>query len=231
MSPGQTIAYISDVGAGKLKPLFIAGSAVTTVTLDLSFLAERYLRHNGRLVPNTSVGEKVLDILAIIFAVIGTAGLILLSIFDTRRHPKLHDIFLLLFIAGYLISAIFICWEYQRLGIKHRQHRVLRASFWLKLTFILVEFFLAVVFASTTFTHHYDVAAVFEWIIAFVFTAYAVSFLLDLLPAVRTKSHDKRFNKHEMQDLAERGHNGNGVANGNGNGYANGNGRQSPGHF
>lgn len=41
--------------------------------------------------------------------------------------------------AGYIISAIFICAEYQRLGIHFREHRVLRASFWLKLAFILVE--------------------------------------------------------------------------------------------
>ena len=41
--------------------------------------------------------------------------------------------------AGYVISAIFICAEYQRLGVHFRQHRVLRASFWMKLAFILVE--------------------------------------------------------------------------------------------
>lgn len=51
-------------------------------------------------------------------ALVGTCGLILLSIFDTWRHPHLHDIFLLLFIVGYVVSAIFICAEYQRLGIR-----------------------------------------------------------------------------------------------------------------
>lgn len=117
MSAGTSIAYISNVGAGELKPLFIAGSVVTTVTLDLSFAAERWLRHRGRLVPNSSLGEKVLAVLTIIFALVGTAGLILLSIFDVAAHKKMHDIFLLLFIAGYLLSAVFICWEYQRLGI------------------------------------------------------------------------------------------------------------------
>ena len=117
MSEGQSIAYISDIGADRLKPLFIAGACVTTVFLDLSFVAERWLRHNGRLVPNGSLGQKILAFLTIVFAIVGTAGLILLSIFDTLRHNRLHDIFLLLFIAGYLLSAIFICWEYQRLGI------------------------------------------------------------------------------------------------------------------
>lgn len=45
----QRIAYISDVGASGLKPLFIAGSAVSTWSFALTFIAERWLRHKGRL--------------------------------------------------------------------------------------------------------------------------------------------------------------------------------------
>lgn len=123
MEPGQTIAYISDVGATRLKPLFIAGCCITTVFLDLSFLSDRWLRHRGRLVPEITVAQKVLSALTIFWAIVGTAGLILLSIFDTLHHPKLHDIFLLLFMGGYVLSAIFICWEYQRLG--HRMSTIL----------------------------------------------------------------------------------------------------------
>jgi Frag1/DRAM/Sfk1 family len=118
MDPEQSIAYISDVGAAGLKPLFITGSVITTIFLDLAFVSERWLRHRGRLARNIAQTEIVLTILSMIFAVVGTAGLILLSIFDTERYPRLHDIVLLLFIAGYLLSAIFLCWEYQRLGIR-----------------------------------------------------------------------------------------------------------------
>jgi len=70
--------------------------------------------------------------------------LILLTIFDTLRHPHLHDGFLVIFIGGYIITAIFICAEYQRLGIHYREYRVLRLSFWFKLFFILVEIALVV---------------------------------------------------------------------------------------
>lgn len=142
MAPDSDIAYISDIGAATLKPLFIAGSCVTTVTFDLAFVAERWLRHNGRLVPNTSRGEKALAILTILFAVLGTAGLILLSIFDTKRHHQLHYIFLLLFIVGYLLSAICTCWEYQRLGIStcnHFSSFFLSPFFFLLLTFLLLS--------------------------------------------------------------------------------------------
>lgn len=184
MSPDASIAYISDVGAQSLKPLFIAGSVVTTIFLDASFISERCLRHSGSLVPNTSAFQKTMSGLSMAFAVLGTAGLILLSIFDTLRHPNLHDIFLLLFIAGYIFSAIFVCAEYQRLGVHFREHRILRASFWTKLSFIILEVLLTIAFASCTFKGAYNVAAVLEWIIAFIFTFYVGSFFIDLIPAL-----------------------------------------------
>ncbi|KAL8731357.1 MAG: hypothetical protein Q9166_003449 [cf. Caloplaca sp. 2 TL-2023] len=185
MEPNQSIAYISDIGAQGLQPLFIAGACVTTIFLDLSFAAERWLRHTGRLAKNMGRAEKILSGLSIFFAIGGTLGLILLSIFDTVSHPRLHNGFLLLFIAGYVISATFICAEYQRLGVHFRQHRVLRASFWMKLFFIIVEVLLAAVFIGTSFTNNRSIAAVFEWIIALIFTFYVLTFFVDLLPASR----------------------------------------------
>jgi Frag1/DRAM/Sfk1 family len=189
MSPTQHFAYISDIGAQYLKPLFIAGCVLTVITLDASIIASRWLRHRGYLVRNTSRGEKILSGLAIGFALVGAAGLILLSIFDTLRHPKLHDGFLLFFIGGYVLSAIFSCAEYQRLGVKKRQHRVLRISFWIKLAFVVVELLLAICFASLTFTHNQQSAAYFEWVIAFIFTLWVLSFAIDLLPVVRRGDH------------------------------------------
>ncbi|KAK4203744.1 Frag1/DRAM/Sfk1 family-domain-containing protein [Triangularia verruculosa] len=187
MAESQHIAYISDVGASTLKPLFITGCVLTTIFLDISFGADYYLRHKGRLVPNQTRTEKVLSFLTIGFAIIGTAGLILLSVFDTARHPKLHNIFLLFFIAGYVLSAIFICWEYQRLGQHYKHHHHLSTSFWIKLTFVIVEILLAIAFVSCTFTKHYNAGAVLEWVIAFIFSAYVFSFVVDLWPAIHTQ--------------------------------------------
>ncbi|MCJ1247496.1 hypothetical protein MMC30_004710 [Trapelia coarctata] len=191
MDNDQTIAYISDVGAQGLKPLFIAGSCVTTVFLDLAFAAERWLRHTGALERNTTRNEKILSVFAIIFAIAGTAGLILLSVFDTLHHPRLHDGFLLLFMGGYILSAIFVCAEYQRLGIHFRNKRMLRISFWVKLTFIIVEVILAIAFIACNFTGRTQPAAVLEWVVALVFTFWVLSFVVDLVPASR--NHRKRY--------------------------------------
>lgn len=189
MEAGQSIAYISDVGAFTLKPWFIAGSTVTVVFLDIGFVAERWLRHTGRLAKNTSNAQKILSSFALLFAILGAAGIILLSIFDTYHHQRLHDGFLLLFLGGYIISAIFLCAEYQRLGIHYRNHRVLAMSFWIKLAFIIIELILAIIFVGATFSHHKNVGAVVEWIIAFIYTFWVLSFVIDLLPSVRTKHH------------------------------------------
>lgn len=118
MDPNQRIAYISDVGAQGLKPLFIAGSVVTTVFLDASLVAERWLRHRGRLARNLTITEKVFMYLSMLGALAGTVGLICLSIMDTLRHSHMHSRFLVVFMVGYVVSAIFICAEYQRLGIR-----------------------------------------------------------------------------------------------------------------
>jgi len=53
--------------------------------------------------------------------------------------------------------------------------------------FILVEVALAIAFGTTNFKDKYNAAGVLEWAIAFVFTFYVFSFIIDLAPAVSTK--------------------------------------------
>lgn len=60
-----------------------------------------------RLVPTMRRREAVFSYLAILGSIIGAAGVILLSIFDTKRHPSLHRVFLLVFLVGVVLSSIF----------------------------------------------------------------------------------------------------------------------------
>ncbi len=73
---------------------------------------------------------------------------------------------------GYVIAAIFIDAEYQRLGIHYREYRVLRASFWIKMAFIWVELGLAIGFGVTMFNGHPNIAAILEWIISLVYILF-----------------------------------------------------------
>jgi hypothetical protein len=183
--------------------MFIAMSAVTVVTFDFAFIFERWLRHSGKLAANTSHWQKIYSICATIAAVVGAAGLILLTIFDCKNHDRLHNIFLGVFIIGYIVSAIFICWEYQRLGIHYREHSILRISFWIKLFFILAEICLAIAFGVCSKKGIWNVAAILEWIVAFVYCLYVFSFFIDFLPATRSKHHQSK--QTEMQMFEESG--------------------------
>ncbi|SMR57544.1 unnamed protein product [Zymoseptoria tritici ST99CH_3D1] len=194
MNDTQHIAYISDIGATPWgKPLFIAGSAVTVVVFNLAFLSERWLRHKGRLARNYNWTEKILNICALIAAIAGACGLILLTIFDTKRYPNIHVAMLCLFIGGYIVSAIFICAEYQRLGIHYRQYSILAASFWIKLAFIFIEVALVIAFGIMSNQSHWNRAAVLEWTISLVYIFYVWSFFIDFLPAVKTKDPEDRY--------------------------------------
>lgn len=61
------------------------------VSFDLVFVTERWLRHQRRLAPNYSKWEKFMSVLAIFWSIIGAAGLVLLTIFDTANYRKVHD--------------------------------------------------------------------------------------------------------------------------------------------
>ncbi|KXJ86547.1 Frag1/DRAM/Sfk1 [Microdochium bolleyi] len=199
MSPRQTIAFISDVGASTLKPLFVVGCVLTTLLLGVTLYLDAHLRrrrwrpfpsgqrHWRKLLLRTYDGsrtQRVLSRLTLASAGLGAAGLCLLSGFDTARYEALHRVFLLVFIVGYLASAICICWQYQRLGKQYRiEQPSLRLSFYMKLAFVLVEFVLAVAFVALLFYGRHDAAAVLEWILALVFALYVMSFAIDLYPA------------------------------------------------
>lgn len=108
--------YISDVGAQKLKPLFIAMGGASVIIFDIVFLLERWLRHSGKLVHYKSNFQRFLAVGSTFFAVAGAAGFILLACFDTYRHKTLHDVFLAVFMsvkrAFYvLIKLIFLLVE------------------------------------------------------------------------------------------------------------------------
>ena len=51
--------------------------------------------------------ERVFSVLAILGSFIGGCGLILLTTFDTKRYSTPHRIFLLVFMVGVALSAIF----------------------------------------------------------------------------------------------------------------------------
>jgi len=209
MEASQNIAYISDVGADRLKPLFIAMGSASVIIFDIGFLLERWLRHSGKLVHYKSTLQRFLAAGSIVFAIAGAAGFILLSCFDTRRHKTLHDCFLAVFIGGYVISAVFILVEYARLGTHNRAFQIIKVSWWMKLAFAVIEVGLAIAFGTLNRYKSWNVAAIVEWVIALCFTLWLASFVVDFLPAARVHDHHDKGDGDSTRDgeaMAERGY-------------------------
>ncbi|TBU32639.1 Frag1/DRAM/Sfk1 family-domain-containing protein [Dichomitus squalens] len=205
--PTQTgkVAYISDVGASFLKPLFITGCSITALCFVFALVVERWLRHRGRLVPNMRRRERVLSTCAILGSVIGGAGLILLSIFDTDRHHSAHRIFLLVFIVGVGLSAIFTILEFRWISHDFVEIRKLKAAYITKGVIAGLLIILAIVFAVTLF-EAVDVGGVIEWTIAFGFTFYLLTFVWDLRMAKGVRAGElKREHLLAMQEQGQGG--------------------------
>ncbi|KAJ7841327.1 Frag1/DRAM/Sfk1 [Mycena olivaceomarginata] len=170
-SQSQSIAYISDVGADMLKPLFVVGCCITAVAFFLSLVIERYLRHSGRLIPTMRRREKVFNALAVLGSVVGGAGLILLSIFDTKRHMQLHRGFLLMFM-------------YRWISKNFTYLRELRVAYIVKGVIVSILVILAIAFGAALFTRKaYNAGAILEWTISLGFTFYLLTFYFDLRQA------------------------------------------------
>jgi len=113
--------------------LFVLGTALTSLTFVATLALLLYLqappkqRHEypsglsspsqndtvpereaqTRLPAHGRTSERVLAIMALVGALIGGLGLILLSGFDTLRYPTLHRLFLAVFMFGVALSALF----------------------------------------------------------------------------------------------------------------------------
>lgn len=173
------VVYISDVGASFLKPLFVVACCITGPGLLISLTIERLLRHKGRLPPDLHTYERIFSQLAIVGAFIAMWGLALLSGFDVGRYPTEHMCFLLVFMVGVSLSAIFTVIEFRWLAHDYAEIGKLKTAYIAKAVIGLTLVVLAIVFGVTLF-YAPNVGGVVEWLIAFGFSFYLLTFVYDL---------------------------------------------------
>ncbi|KIM27098.1 hypothetical protein M408DRAFT_330228 [Serendipita vermifera MAFF 305830] len=188
-----SIAFISDVGADFLKPLFVIGAGITSAFFILTLVAERSLSHQRRLLPAQRRSERILSYSAIGGATLGGLGLFLLSICDTMRFVTLHRVFLFVFMLGVALSAIFTVIEFRLLSHSYKDYTILRRSYVAKGSIAALLVALAIVFSVMLSRRNLaglDAAGVIEWVIGFGFNLYLLTFWYDLrLAAPRNEIH------------------------------------------
>ncbi|KAK1927747.1 Frag1/DRAM/Sfk1 family-domain-containing protein [Papiliotrema laurentii] len=203
-----SVVFISDVGAVH-KTLFIVICSVTAGCYVLSLFAERWLRHIDRLPVDLRIREKIFDWLAICFGIIGSAALILLSVFDTFNHSTVHWSMTLVFIVGIALSAIFQAGEIWSLHKDHPDRKSLLRNSIYKLIVVGFAVACAICFGATyavcggdaiakgsrsasTCNRITSVAAAFEWTIAFILVFFFLTIVADLWPAGKSSARYMR---------------------------------------
>ncbi|KAG8920746.1 hypothetical protein FRC03_003091 [Tulasnella sp. 419] len=205
VSQNGTFPFISDIGADILKPWFIIGCTFTAITFFFTLFSERWLRHRGRLQQNSHRNQKILAICAIVASAFGGLSLILLAVFDTKGYENLHRLFLGIFMIGVFFSAVFTVVQYAfMVKLSPEEERAhLRTSSIVKSIVATALIGAGVGMAVCLGTGRYDAGAYLEWIIAFGFTLYPLTFFIDLRevqPRVASKTPQASSNISDDHD-------------------------------
>ncbi|GAA6030856.1 hypothetical protein JCM8097_008909 [Rhodosporidiobolus ruineniae] len=196
--------YVSNIGA-EHQWLFIVGTCLTSFFYALALLSERWLRHLRRLPGALRRRDRNADIVCLVFGLLGGVALIILACFNDLAFPNVHWSFTAIFVVCIAISAIAQTLELHWLRQDHVDRPHLKRNAIIKWLIVGCAIAGAIAFAATygvcagqgndttPLTSRCDtiksVAAVLEWVIAFLFDAYLISLIFDLWPARKTIGH------------------------------------------
>ncbi|PWN44657.1 hypothetical protein IE81DRAFT_320959 [Ceraceosorus guamensis] len=194
-----TVVFISDVGA-RHKTFFIIFSSLSAAFYILTTLIERHLRHQRRIPGSLRKRQTRYDIVSVVFAVIGAAALVLLSVFDAVNYSNVHWSMTVVFVAGVAISVLFQTLQIFSLSKSHDDELWhLRAMAIVKSILLAVALVVLIVFVvtygicsgdaregDTRCNRIVSVAGVAEWTCAFILALFFLTYTADFYPARKT---------------------------------------------
>ncbi|KAF2147233.1 uncharacterized protein K452DRAFT_282223 [Aplosporella prunicola CBS 121167] len=179
--PGQAnpyVAFISDIAAFELKPLFLVGSCITAFAFIGTVCAVHFARYNRRMYGIDDVWYKHwTSFVAMLSGVVAGAGLILLGVMDTFRFHEEHRILLLVCFSGLALSALCTTLVYFDQTKKPSRFRLLRLYCSASATIVLTEVGLGTCFTGLMYSGYWRIAGIFEWTMAFVGSLYMLAFV------------------------------------------------------
>ena len=185
------MAFISDIGANALKPLFITGGIITAIALLGTIISvhlvfhRRYARghhgeHHGESQPRY---KKVFSILSVLFQGVACPCQIFLTVFDNHGYPSVHRLLLFLAFTGTALSAICTSivfwsemWTDPSTSNPTKEDNLRRRSVIASNVNFGIEICLGVVFTVLLRLGFYRVSGIVEWVMAFLFTGYFWAF-------------------------------------------------------
>lgn len=171
-------SFISDIGAFHLKPVFIAGCTLTSISFLATILSVHYARYSKHFYDlHDSNWRKAISVLALFFGTAACLSLFLLTIFDTYRYHVVHRRLLLSCFANLASSAV--CTQVVWLDQAWKASSFVRLRRWLVLSdvIVVVEVCLGIAFTGLLYTGNRRVAGILEWIITVTGGLYLLTFM------------------------------------------------------
>ncbi|KAF2457416.1 Frag1/DRAM/Sfk1 [Lineolata rhizophorae] len=172
------VAFISDIAAFEMKPVFLVGGSITAVAFVGTVCSVHYARYHHSMYGIYDVRWKLwLSILSVIAGIVASSGLVLLGIMDTFRHHEEHNILLKICFGGLSVCAICTSIVYWDQTKKPSPFRRLRLYCIASTAVVALEVCLAIPFMFFMYTGWYRFAGVLEWVICFTGVFYILAFV------------------------------------------------------
>ncbi len=176
------VAFISDIGAFALQPLFVAGGAITAITLLSTILCVHLVFHREYWFQNTVKPQrykKIFSVLACLFQGVSCPCQVCLTVFDNKSYPRMHRILLLGAFAGTALSAVcttIVFWGEMWRQEQAKKLKTRRQSVVVSTTIFGVEFCMGIAFTILLYLKFYRISGSLEWAMTFLFTFYFLAF-------------------------------------------------------
>ncbi|KAF1979617.1 hypothetical protein BU23DRAFT_496338 [Bimuria novae-zelandiae CBS 107.79] len=175
--PGQRnpyIAFISDIAAFQLKPLFLIGGVTTAAGFAATMVAVHVSRYDPRLygLEGDALWKKTASIMAMCSGIVAGLGLILLAILDTFRFHEEHAVLLLVCFLGLVSSMVLttvVYWDQARTPSPFRRLRVYCIA---SAIIVFLDAGLGVSFYTLMQLYFWRVSGILEWVMAFTGAFY-----------------------------------------------------------
>ncbi|KAF2445450.1 hypothetical protein P171DRAFT_520236 [Karstenula rhodostoma CBS 690.94] len=180
--PGQQnpyIAFISDIAAFQLKPLFLVGSVTTAVGYTGTMLAVHSARYDRRMYSffDDAAWKKTASVAATCAGVVAGIGLVLLAVLDTFRFHAEHAVLLLVCfvgLAGSMVLTTVVWWEQAWKPTPFRGLRIYCAA---SAVIVFLDAGMGFAFYTLMQTEYWRVSGVLEWAMAFTGATYLWAFV------------------------------------------------------
>ena len=186
--------FLSDIAATNLNPLFISCVGFQMIFFIGSLVMEYVLRKQHKLQPYVSKKQPIFAILSIVSAILAQIGILLVSIFKTSIHEKVHlsmlgvFIFFLFWACFFNFFNSFIFGNFpQRLHPNHERvifgthkwQNLYMVSFIAKLVWLTIAVIFAIAFGTIADD---STSAIFEWMLCFWYGFLLLFWSIDLFP-------------------------------------------------